>query len=194
MNYRLRKSNFSIVWISGSISIIIWEDHGIHGMPYSSRIISEMTPQNCTIANMELNTGVLSTLAECYLGELTLTSIWRHNCYLNIFRTPFVSEHGRQCMPCSTKFSITLQTDFFQQKLQIFSKKSTSPEKKSTSPVIYSEVYIKWFYTFRYITVFGYSSMFFKTSFFTKGDSFCDFLFASLDKVARPTWVTVPCP
>ena len=40
----LRKSHFSIVWISSNISFIIWEEHGIHCMPCSSQIISEMTP------------------------------------------------------------------------------------------------------------------------------------------------------
>ena len=34
---------------------------------------------------MELQTGVLSALAESYLGDFTKTSIWRHSCYGNIF-------------------------------------------------------------------------------------------------------------
>ena len=36
---------------------------------------------------MELQTGVLSTLAECFLGDVTLTSEWRHHCYGNISMT-----------------------------------------------------------------------------------------------------------
>ena len=38
-------------------------------MSCSSRIISEMTPQ--IIATVELQTGVLSALAECCLGDVT---------------------------------------------------------------------------------------------------------------------------
>ena len=30
---------------------------------------------------------------------------------LNIFMMSLVKEHGRQCMPCSTQFSVTLQTE-----------------------------------------------------------------------------------
>ena len=43
----LRKLCFSIALISGSISLIIREEYGIHCMPCSSRIIIEMTPQTC---------------------------------------------------------------------------------------------------------------------------------------------------
>ena len=38
----LPKQNLSIMRISGSISLEIWEKHGIYCMPSSSRIISEM--------------------------------------------------------------------------------------------------------------------------------------------------------
>ena len=40
----IRKSHLSTVWILDSISLIIWEEHGIQGLPCSSRIISEVTP------------------------------------------------------------------------------------------------------------------------------------------------------
>ena len=40
-------------------------------MPCSSRVISEINHRSVTIATMELQTGVLSTLAECYLGDVT---------------------------------------------------------------------------------------------------------------------------
>ena len=38
---------FSIVCISGSISLIIQEEHGIHCMPCSSRITSWLATQIC---------------------------------------------------------------------------------------------------------------------------------------------------
>ena len=64
----LRKSNFSSVWISGSISLTIREEHVIHCMPCSSRIMwDEMTIHICYHSNY----GVLSTLAESYLGDVT---------------------------------------------------------------------------------------------------------------------------
>ena len=43
-------------------------------MPYLSRIIIEMTPQTFTIAMMELETGVLSTLTEFCLSDVNKTS------------------------------------------------------------------------------------------------------------------------
>ena len=46
-------------------------------MPCSSRRHSRFV----TIATMEVQTGVLSTLAECLLGDVTWTSILRHSCY-----------------------------------------------------------------------------------------------------------------
>ena len=36
--------------------------------------------RSVTIATMEVQTGMLSSLAECYLGDVTLKSVWRHNC------------------------------------------------------------------------------------------------------------------
>ena len=59
---------------------------------------------------MELQTNVHSTLAECFLGDLTLTSIC-HSCYGNISMTSLLQQHSRQCMPCSAKFSMILQTE-----------------------------------------------------------------------------------
>ena len=58
---------------------------------------------------MKLQTGVLSTLAECDLGDVTQTSIWRHSGYGNISMMSLVKEYGRQHMPCSAQFSMTLQ-------------------------------------------------------------------------------------
>ena len=37
----------------------------------SYKIISEMISSSVTKATMELQTGVLSTLVECYLGDVT---------------------------------------------------------------------------------------------------------------------------
>ena len=44
MIHKLEKIKFFNCKISGSISLIIREEHGIHCMPCSSRIINEMTP------------------------------------------------------------------------------------------------------------------------------------------------------
>ena len=33
-------------------------------------------------------------------------------CYDNIYMMAFVYEHGRQCMSCSAKFSMTIQTEY----------------------------------------------------------------------------------
>ena len=43
-------------------------------MPCSSRITSEMTLQSVTIATMEIQTGLLSTLVECN-GNISMTSL-----------------------------------------------------------------------------------------------------------------------
>lgn len=40
-------------------------------MTCSSRIISKKTPQICSIGTMELQTHVINTFAECYLGAVT---------------------------------------------------------------------------------------------------------------------------
>ena len=53
----LRKQH-STVWISGSISLIIWGEHGIHCMPCSSRILSKMTPQICYHSNKRCKTRI----------------------------------------------------------------------------------------------------------------------------------------
>ena len=34
---------------------------------------------------MELQTGMLSTLADCYLSDITQTLRWRHSSYGNIY-------------------------------------------------------------------------------------------------------------
>ena len=53
---------------------------------------------------------MLNTLAECYLGDITLTSLSRYS-YGNIFMTSLVKEHSRQCVPCFEKNSVTLQIE-----------------------------------------------------------------------------------
>ena len=64
MNYGFEKLALFQCQLSGSISLKIWEEHGIHCMPCSSRIISEMTQQICYHSNYGTNkpTVVLSTL------------------------------------------------------------------------------------------------------------------------------------
>ena len=64
--------------ISGSILLIIRKENGIHCMPYvihcipcSSRINSDVFYRCVTIKTLELQTGVLSTLAVCYLDDIT---------------------------------------------------------------------------------------------------------------------------
>ena len=49
----------------------------LHYMPCSSRRHHRFV----TIATIEVQTGVLSTLAECLLRDVTWTSILRHSCY-----------------------------------------------------------------------------------------------------------------
>ena len=60
---------------------------------------------------MELQAGVLSTFEEWHPDDVTLKSVRRLNCNGNIFMTSLVQEQGRQCIPCSAKFSMTLQTE-----------------------------------------------------------------------------------
>ena len=45
-----------------------------------------------------------------------------HSCYDNIFMTPLVYEHGRQCMPSSAKFSMPLQTEILSTETSDFLK------------------------------------------------------------------------
>ena len=73
MNYRF---DFPIVWISVSISHIIWEEHGIHCMPCSSGIISAMTPQICYHNNYEA-----ACWCAWYCGRMLFQ--WRH-LYINM--------------------------------------------------------------------------------------------------------------
>ena len=48
---------------------------------------------------MELQNGVLSTLAECYIADVIKTAVWLHTCYNNIFMMS-VGKHGRECRQC----------------------------------------------------------------------------------------------
>ena len=46
----------------------------------------------------------------------------RHSCYGNTSMTSFVQEHGRQYMPCSAKFPMTLQTEILSTETSHFLK------------------------------------------------------------------------
>ena len=70
MNYKYENSTFSIVCISGRVSPIIEEEHGIY-MPCSSLIISEMTPQICYHSNNEITNWCAQYMVECYLDDVT---------------------------------------------------------------------------------------------------------------------------
>ena len=82
MTYRSEKITFFILWNSGSISLIIWGEHGIHCMPCSSPNM-RWYHRSVTITTLELPTVVLSILTEWHPNDITLISIWHHSCYGN---------------------------------------------------------------------------------------------------------------
>ena len=66
-----------------------------------------------TIATVELLTSVFSTFVEYHPNDITLKSVRCHICYGNRFIMSWIWDHCRQCMPCSAKFSVALQSEFF---------------------------------------------------------------------------------
>ena len=94
--------------ISGSVSLIIWGEHGIHCMSCTSEIMSEVTHGCVTIVSMEWQTVWLSALANVIL----VTSLSYQ--YDVIIVTVTFWRHWYRSMAdsvCSAKVSITLQTE-----------------------------------------------------------------------------------
>ena len=90
-----------------------------------------------TIATLELQTGVRSTVS---------VASQRHQYDVILvhakFITSLVYEHNRQCVLCSAKFSVTLQTEFFSTETLDFPKQIIFIKSLNSVLGIYREIRI----------------------------------------------------